>query len=180
MLERALATLQKAQASEDALARTPMRPNVRLSPAPLPTPRPFIDAAAKLSAASPETAKQLEAQLPPGEATKLHAKAADMAREQEEEKVAQVPPPPAAGSSAPPPAAGSASSTSPSPPEVEAQAPSNTLNITNDVANLIAKKPPRSITLREDGLFELVYDDGTYLVDPEGKLVRKEPAPAKK
>ena len=67
--------------------------------------------------------------------------------------------------------------------ETEAQAPSNTLNISNDAANLIAKKPPKAITLREDGLFELSYDDGNYLVDPDGKLVRKEPptpAPAKK
>ena len=39
---------------------------------------------------------------------------------------------------------------------------------------MIAKKAPKSITLREDGLFALSYDDADYLVDPDGKLVRKE------
>jgi hypothetical protein len=57
-----------------------------------------------------------------------------------------------------------------------AQAPSNTLKIDKDAFALLAKRPPRSITLREDGLFELSYEDGEYLVDPEGKLVRKEAA----
>ena len=31
--------------------------------------------------------------------------------------------------------------------------------------------------LREDGLFALGYDDAVYLVDPDGKLVRKENPP---
>ena len=44
----------------------------------------------------------------------------------------------------------------------------------NDAAILLSKRTPRSITLREDGLFELSYDDADYLVDPQGKLVRKE------
>ena len=56
----------------------------------------------------------------------------------------------------------------------EAEAPSPTLTIANDAAALLAKQMPRSITLREDGLFELSYDDADYLVDPQGKLVRKE------
>ena len=57
----------------------------------------------------------------------------------------------------------------------EAEAPSPTLNIANDAAALLAKRAPRAITLREDGLFELSYDDANYLVDPQGKLIRKEP-----
>jgi len=163
-LQRALNTLQKAQASEEAIARQPVKQGQpRLAPAPLPTPRPFTDAAAKLAAGNPEDGKQLESALPPDEATKLRAKAADMAREQEEQKKAQQ-----EEQQPPPPAMSGASG------DVEAAAPSNTLNISNDVANLLAKKPPRSITLREDGLFELNYDDGAYLVDPDGKLVRKE------
>src|SRR2546430_1069342 len=56
----------------------------------------------------------------------------------------------------------------------KAQAPSPTLTVANDAAVLISKRIPRSITLREDGLFELSYDDADYLVDPQGKLVRKE------
>src|SRR2546430_2319666 len=66
------------------------------------------------------------------------------------------------------------------PPEPrEAEAPSPTLTVANDAKALLAKRTPRSITLREDGLFELSYDDADYLVDPQGKLVRKE-APAQK
>jgi hypothetical protein len=61
--------------------------------------------------------------------------------------------------------------------EREAEAPSTTLTIANDAASLIARKAPRSITLREDGLFALAYDDAEYLVDPQGKLVRKEAPP---
>src|SRR5438270_712402 len=56
----------------------------------------------------------------------------------------------------------------------EAEAPSPTLTVANDAAILLSKRTPRSITLREDGLFELSYDDADYLVDPQGKLVRKE------
>lgn len=166
-LQRGLTALQKAQASDDAAARQPARAGKKLAPAPIPTPRPFTDAAAKLAAGNPDTGKQLESQLPPDEATKLRAKSADLAREQEEQKRAGAetePPPPAPGMPAP---AGSGG-------EMEAQAPSNTLSISNEVANMIAKRPPKSITLREDGLFELLYDDGAYLFDPEGKLVRKE------
>ncbi|HUJ26944.1 MAG TPA: hypothetical protein VLW85_13050 [Myxococcales bacterium] len=167
-LQRAFASLQKAQASDDAAARQPPRAGQKLAPAPIPSPRPFTDAAAKLAAGNPDAGKQLEAQLPPDEATKLRAKAADMAREQEEQKRAEAdnqPPPPAPGMPAPTGSGGG---------EIEAQAPSNTLSISNDVANMIAKRPPRSITLREDGLFELLYDDAAYLFDPEGKLIRKE------
>ena len=158
--------LRKAQASEDALLKQPVR-GMKLAQAPLPTPRPFLDAAAKVAAADAEAARQLQAQLPPEQATQLRARVADAERELEEKKRAQ-PPPPAV---APAPDGGM-------PPETEAQAPSNTLNVANDAAALIGKKAPKSITLREDGLFELSYDDGNYLVDPDGKLIRKEP-PAK-
>ncbi len=173
-LRPAFDALRKAQASEDALLKQPPR-GMKLTPAPLPSPRPFVDAAAKLAAADPEAAKQLEAQLPPEQLTQLRAKAADAEREREEKKRAQ--PPPAAAQA---PDGGMADGGM---AETEAQAPSNTLNISNEAASLIAKKPPKAITLREDGLFELSYDDGNYLVDPDGKLVRKEPptpAPAKK
>ena len=178
MLERGLAALKKAQASEDAIARMPPQANLKLAPAPLPTPRPFTDAAAKLAAGNPEAGKQFEAHLSPDDATKMRAKAADMAREQEEQKRAQQeedalpPPPPAVGGGVMTPGSGGGQVDQKG--QIEAQAPSNTLTVSNDVANLLAKKPPRSITLREDGLFELNYDDGAYLVDPDGKLVRKE------
>jgi len=163
-LRPAFDALRKAQASEDALLKQPPR-GMKLTPAPLPSPRPFVDAAAKLAAADQEAAKQLEAQLPPEQVTQLRAKAADAERELEEKKRAPAQAPDggmADGGMA----------------ETEAQAPSNTLNISNDAASLIAKKPPKAITLREDGLFELSYDDGNYLVDPDGKLVRKEPPSA--
>jgi hypothetical protein len=61
------------------------------------------------------------------------------------------------------------------PQGTEAEAPSTTLSVAADAAQLLSKRVPRSITLREDGLFQLSYDDGDYLVRPDGKLVRKEP-----
>jgi len=172
-LRSALEALRKAQASEDALAKQPPKASgVKLAAAPIPAPRPFTEAAAKMASADPDAAKQLEAQLPPAEVTKMRAKAADLEREEEERKRSQPaepqPPAPAAPGT---PAPGGAMA------ETEAQAPSTTLTIGNDAASLMAKKPPKSITLREDGLFQLSYDDGEYLVDPDGKLVRKE-APA--
>ena len=161
--------LRKWQASEDRISREPPRPGLRLAAGPLPTPRPFMDAASKLAAADPDAARQLERFLPPEDVTKMRARSADLDRQQEEQKRAGESTPPAA-----PPG-----STPPPPQDMEAPAPSNTLNISADAARLIAKKPPKSITLREDGLFELSYDDGEYLVDPDGKLVRKDP-PEKK
>jgi hypothetical protein len=60
-------------------------------------------------------------------------------------------------------------------PTTEAPAPQSTLTIANDALDIITRKRPRSITLREDGLFQLSCADGEYLVGPDGKLVRKEP-----
>jgi hypothetical protein len=60
-------------------------------------------------------------------------------------------------------------------PTTEAAGPQSTLTIANDALDIITRKRPRSITLREDGLFQLSCADGEYLVGPDGKLVRKEP-----
>ena len=102
--------------------------------------------------------------MPADDAAKIRAQLADLDRGRQEQK-RQEPPP--AVENAPVPA----------PEEKEAEAPSTTLTIANDAASLIARKSPRSITLREDGLFALAYDDAEYLVDPQGKLVRKEAPP---
>ena len=169
-LKPAFDALHHAQASEDKLshlAGTPGAP--RLSSSPVPVPEPFIDAAAKLVSQNPDLAKDLD-RLPQQEQTKIRAKMADSDRAREEQKhVAEAPPPPV--TPAPPPPAGD--SAPPAPPK-EAEMPSNTLKIANDAAGIIGKKAPNSITLREDGLFALSYDDADYLVDPDGKLVRKE------
>jgi hypothetical protein len=140
--------LRKAQASEDRIARMPAKPRApKLAPSPLPQPRPFLDAAAKVVHAHPEMAKELE-KLAPEDATKVRAKLAELNLQKEEAKP-----------------------TAPPPPESEAQAPSDTLSISNDAAALIAKKgPPRSITWRADGLFNLHWDDSDALVYPDGKL----------
>jgi hypothetical protein len=156
--------IRKAQASEDRIARLPPRAGgQRLLPAPLPVPRPFIASAARLVASNPELARELD-RLPPEDAAQIRARLADVDRGKEEQKRAEAPTPPATPIPDEPP---------PAEPR-EAEAPSPTLTIANDAAALLAKRTPRSITLREDGLFELSYDDADYLVDPSGKLVRKE------
>src|SRR5262249_24765548 len=159
--------LRKAQASEDRLARLPPRAGgLRLMPAPLPVPRAFIVPAARLVAANPELTRELD-RLPADDAAQIRARLADLDRGREEQKRAAPPP----GPSPPPPT----SEEPPAPGEgVEAEAPSPTLRIANDAAALLAKRAPRSITLREDRLFDLAYDDADYLVDPTGKLIRKE------
>lgn len=160
--------LRKAQASEDRLARLPPRVGgLRLLSAPLPVPRPFIAAAARLVAANPELTRELD-RLPPDDAAQIRARLADLDRGREEQKHAA----PAGAAPVLPPA----TSEEPPPPGegIEAEAPSPTLKIANDAAALLAKRAPRSITLREDGLFDLSYDDADYLVDPSGKLIRKE------
>ena len=164
--------VHKAQASEDRLVRLPPRAGgLRLMPAPLPVPRPFVVPAARLVAANPELTRELD-RLPPDDAAQVRARLADLDRGREEQKRSEpppavLPPPVSSGEEPPPPAEGT-----------EAEAPSPTLRIANDAAALLAKRAPRSITLREDGLFDLSYDDADYLVDPNGKLVRKE-APQK-
>jgi hypothetical protein len=165
-LRPAFEAVRKAQASEDRLAKLPLRPAApRLAPTPLPVPRPFHQAAAKVVAANPESAKELD-KLAPEDQTKIRARLAELDRDKEEQKHAEPPPPAVIGN--------------PTEQATEAQAPSTTLKIAGDAASLIAKKAPISITLREDGLFALSYQDGDYLVDPEGNLVRKEPADAAK
>jgi hypothetical protein len=162
-LKAAFEAMRKAQASEDRFAKQPLSPRaVKLAPSPLPVPRPFVEAAAKLVNGNPEMAKELD-RLTPEEQTQIRARMADLERESEEQKHAAPPPPAAAGNSAE--------------QDVEAQGPTTTLKISGDAAGLFANKAPRSITLREDGLFALSYDDGDYLVDPDGKLVRKETPP---
>ena len=180
-LKPAYEALRKAQASEDRLAKRPAAASLKLASAPLPVPPPFRDAAARLGAGAPAAPKDSSEKdspprdLSPEEKAKLHASAGDRDREKEQQKHAAAPPAAAAGNAAE--------------QDVEAQAPSTTLKIAGDAASLLAKKAPASITLREDGLFALGYDDADYLVDPDGKLVRKEekpatpakaPAPAKK
>jgi hypothetical protein len=161
-LRPAFEAVRKAQASDDRLAKLPLRPSApRLAPAPLPVPRPFHEAAAKVIAANPESAKELD-KLAPEDQAKIRARLSELDREKEEQKHA-APPPPAVIENSTEQAS-------------EAQAPSTTLKIAGDAASLIAKKAPSSITLREDGLFALSYPEGDYLVDPDGKLVRKEPA----
>ena len=177
-LRPGLEAIHKAQASEDRLVRLPPRAgNQRLVPAPLPLPRPFLASAARLVSANPELARELD-RLPPDDAAQIRARMADVDRENQEVKRTEPlasPPAPSAGT--PPPAA--AEEAVPPPEGREAEAPSPTLTVANDAKALLARRTPRAITLREDGLFELSYDDGEYLVDPQGKLVRKE-APAQK
>jgi hypothetical protein len=165
-LRPGLEAVRKAQASEDRIARLPPRGDGRrLAPAALPVPRPFLASAARLVAANPELTRELD-RLSPDDAAQIRARLADVNREKEEAKRAE---PAAAPTPAPPPA-----EEVPPPEPKEAEAPSPTLTIANDAAVLLSKRTPRAITLREDGLFELSYDDAEYLVDPQGKLVRKE------
>jgi hypothetical protein len=168
-LRPGLDAVRKAQASEDRIARLPVRPGgPRLAPAPLPVPRPFLASAARLVAANPELARELD-RLPPEDAVQIRARLGDAGREKEEQKRSQAPADLADRDLSPEPVP------EPAPGEPrEAETPSPTLTIANDAAALLARRTPRAITLREDGLFELSYDDADYLVDPRGKLVRKE------
>ncbi len=160
--------MRKARASEDRIARLPPRANgLRLAPAPLPAPRPFVTTAALLVAATPELTRELD-RLSADDAAQVRARLADVDREKQD----RAPQPAASAQATPLPPGGDEV---PPPEPREAEAPSPTLTIANDAAALLAKRTPRAITLREDGLFELSYDDGNYLVDPQGKLIRKEP-----
>ena len=152
--------VRKAQASEDRISRTPIGPNYpRLAPAALPIPSPFDRAVAKLNGAGPLPVAALPP-IPGNDATRLHANAADLERQKEEQQRADAAPPSDIG------------------PPIEAAAPQTTLTIANDAIDIITRKRARSMTLREDGLFDLSCADGEYLVGPDGKLVRKEaPAP---
>jgi hypothetical protein len=147
--------VRKAQASEDKIARMPVGPTYpRLAPAALPVPNPLDRPSARLSGGAPPAV----AALPPAinnDTVRMNANAADAARQKEEQqRDADLGPP------------------------VEAAGPQTTLTIANDALDIITRKRPRSITLREDGLFALSCADGEYLVGPDGKLVRKEaPAP---
>jgi hypothetical protein len=153
--------LRKAQASEDRIARMPVGPQYpRLAPAPLPSPSPLDRPMAKLSgggaAAQPPT---VNVQRNPSiDNTRNNGSlgagaGAPMAD----------PAPPAGADSWGGPAGN------------EAAAPQTTLTISNDALEIITRKRPKSITLREDGLFDLSCADGEYLVSPDGKLVRTEP-----
>jgi hypothetical protein len=168
-LRPGLEGVRKAQASEERISRLPARAmGQRLASVALPVPRPFLAAGARLVSANPELARELD-RLPPEDAAQIRARLADVNREKEELKRAE----PAAAAPAVPPALPPAAEAAPPEPR-EAEAPSPTLTIANDAATLLAKRTPRAITLREDGLFELSYDDADYVVDPQGKLVRKE------
>src|SRR5882762_2925165 len=173
-LQPGFEAIRKAQASEDRIVRVPPRPGgLSLAPAPLPVPRPFIASAARLVSTNPELTRELD-RLPPSDAAQIRARLADVDRGKEEQQRSQTTTTTAAAvplAAAADPGMGDV----PAPAEPkEAEAPSPTLTIANDAAALLAKRMPRSITLREDGLFELSYDDAEYLVDPRGKLVRKE------
>jgi hypothetical protein len=150
--------IRKAQASEDKIARLPMGPTYpRLAPSPLPVPSPLDRASAKLNGGGggPPAVAALPPPVINNDSVRMHASAADAARQKEEQqRDADMGPP------------------------VEAAAPQTTLTIANDALDIITRKRPRSITLREDGLFDLSCADGEYLVGPDGKLVRKEaPSP---
>jgi hypothetical protein len=144
--------VRKAQASEDRIARTPVGPNYpRLAPAPLPMPSPLDSAWAKVSGGG-------QGQLP------RVTRGGDGAPPANVPDVEPQPRPDAAAPDMGPP--------------TEAAMPQTTLTIANDALDIITRKRPRSITLREDGLFALSCADGEYLVGPDGKLVRKEaPSP---
>jgi hypothetical protein len=147
---------RKAQVSEDKIARMPVGPTYpRLAPAPLPVPNPLDRASAKAGGGAPAAVAALPPPVINNDNVRMHASAADAERQKEEQQrdVDMGPP-------------------------VEAAAPQTTLTIANDALDIITRKRPRSITLREDGLFDLSCADGEYLVGPDGKLVRKEaPAP---
>lgn len=149
--------MRKAQASEDRIARVPVGPQYpRLAPAPLPSPSPLDRAMAKLSgggAAPPTVTVQ---QNPSIDNTRNNGAAGGQPQFTD-----PAPPAGADGWGAP---AGN-----------EAAAPQTTLTIQNDALEIITRKRPKSITLREDGLFDLSCADGEYLVSPDGKLVRTEP-----
>jgi hypothetical protein len=150
---------RKAQASEDRIARLPRGPNEpTLAPSPLPVPSPLDSPAARLAGNAPDTAGALSAE----DAARVHAKAADLDRARMEQQKAAT----TAQEADPMPPGGAAT---------EAAAPQTTLTIANDALEIITRKRPRSITLREDGLFALSCADGEYLVGPDGKLVRKDP-----
>jgi hypothetical protein len=128
--------VRKAQASEDRIVRLPLRAGgMRLAPAPVPLPRPFIASAARLVSANPELARELD-RLPADDAAQIRARLADVDREKQEQRVtAQAP----ASASPPPASAPQLPAQDVPPPEPrEAEAPSPTLTIANDAAALLA------------------------------------------
>ena len=167
----------------------------RLSTTPMPVPRPFISAAAKLLDEHPDEGKGLASFGPQlsEEATQIRAQLADLE--------ASRPPEPAEST-----AAAAARSTEPklgaqeganaapasaAPPTAADAKPPATANVDNsftvagDVKKLLQKRgPPRAIATRPDGLLALRYQEPRpcgvescpalvdYLFDAQGKLVR--------
>jgi hypothetical protein len=150
--------MRKAQASEDRIARMPVGPQYpRLAPSPLPMPSPLDRPMAKLNGGGAAQPPTVNAQPNPTiDNTRNNGSASGLPPSAD--------PAPPAGADGWGPAGGN-----------EAAAPQTTLTIQNDALEIITRKRPRSITLREDGLFDLSCADGEYLVSPDGKLVRTEP-----
>jgi hypothetical protein len=152
--------VRKAQASEDRIARTPVGPSYpRLAAAPLPAASALDEAVARLSGGNaPAVATQAPSYQPsPNPQASARPEINNSTVDQQ------------GGELAPPQQPGDSGG------QADAAAPQNTLTIANDALDIITRKRPRSISLREDGLFDLSCADGEYLVAPDGKLVRKDP-----
>src|SRR5215831_12901437 len=78
----AFESLRKAQSSEDRLSRAK---GLRLLPSPVPVPRPFVEAAAKIVVVNPELIKELD-RVPQEDQIRIRAKMADLDRERQEQK----------------------------------------------------------------------------------------------
>jgi hypothetical protein len=154
--------IRKAQASEDRIARMPVGPQYpRLAPSPLPSPSPLDRPLAKLNGGGAPPPTVTVQNNPPAQ----NNPSIDNTRNDGA----------LGGTAGPDPAPPAGADGWGAPSGNEAAAPQTTLTIQNDALEIITRKRPKSITLREDGLFDLSCADGEYLVSPDGKLVRTEP-----
>jgi hypothetical protein len=190
-LRAGLESYHRARASDARLARDLTKTSLaKVGAAPLPVPKPFIAAAARVAFTNPD---EKLAGFAPEDVTEVRAAVAGLEKN---------PPQPAAVAANPvgaqaagpneaaPPAPAAAASPERSPMVTPAQA--TTLTVGNDAQKLIAKRgAPKSFATRGDGLFALRYEElrpcgvdscateVDYLFDASGTLVRDEAAPRK-
>lgn len=202
-LRAGLESYQRARASDARLARDLAKTSLaKVGAAPMPVPKPFIAAAARVAFANPD---EKLAGFAPEDVTQIRAAVAELEKNPPQPAAAATPLGPTGAALAagpkdgaqaagptevapPPPAAAGSPERSP----MVAPAQAATLTVGNDAQKLIARRgAPKSFATRGDGLFALRYEElrpcgvdscateVDYLFDASGTLVRDEAAPRK-
>jgi hypothetical protein len=158
-LQSGFEALRKAQRADGRLPGTAQRLKLQFQPAPLPTPRPLVTAAARVLRTHPEQQKDVD-RLPGEDAVQIRSQLAQLELSHASDKR----PEPRQEEETPAPAAPAK--------DVQADAPPDLLRMEGDVKETLSRRGlPREIVLRPDGLFGLRYDDGELTFDGNGRRI---------